>query len=196
MMTRLRELLLATLCGTAWGVAARVWMRLVSADPEFTWSGTLFIVLVGTVAGLGTGVVLARNGRSRAVGILAFLPFAAGQGLIMLPTLGLGAVAVAQRHRRPRLAAVLAVLAVATAIGIIGPILRADLSLGRAVLGVLLYLPLMWWLSAMLAVSLAPVQHGDGAPGRRRWGERLGPQRATDGDPAVAVAPAVHEPAG
>lgn len=192
-MARLRLVVLGTLCGVAWGVAARVWMRVVSDHPEFTWSGTLFIVLIGAIAGLGMGVVLARNGRSRAVGILVFLPFAVGQGLVMLPPLGLGAVALAQRRRRPRLAMVLAGLALATAIGIGG--LLPELSPIRVVLGVLLYLPLMWWAAAMLAVSLRPVQHSDRAPGRRRRGERLGSERATDVDAAVAVDPAVHQPA-
>ena len=31
-----------------WGVVARTWMRFITADPEFSWSGTLTIV--GVVA--------------------------------------------------------------------------------------------------------------------------------------------------
>ena len=38
--------------GLAWGVFARVWMRFISTDPQFTWNGTLFIVIGFGVAGL------------------------------------------------------------------------------------------------------------------------------------------------
>jgi len=53
----MKRLLLGALCGAAWGVAARVWMRLITTTPEFTWSGTLSIVGATTVAGLGMGAV-------------------------------------------------------------------------------------------------------------------------------------------
>ena len=49
--------------GAGWGVLARVWMRLISRSPEFTWAGTLSIVLVAAVIGLGLGVVHAARGR-------------------------------------------------------------------------------------------------------------------------------------
>ena len=38
--------------GLAWGVFARVWMRFISTDPQFTWNGTLFIVIGFGLAGL------------------------------------------------------------------------------------------------------------------------------------------------
>ena len=38
--------------GFALGAAARAWMRLISDTPEFTWSGTIFIVAGFTVFGL------------------------------------------------------------------------------------------------------------------------------------------------
>src|ERR687898_224194 len=46
--------------GVVWGIDARVWMRFISTDPEFTWSGTLFIVIGFGVAGLGEAVGLFR----------------------------------------------------------------------------------------------------------------------------------------
>ena len=53
--------------GAGWGVLARVWMRLISTSPEFTWAGTLSIVLTAAVIGLALGVVHAarRRGGSR-----------------------------------------------------------------------------------------------------------------------------------
>ena len=38
--------------GAAWGVAARVWMRLVTDTPEFSWVGTAFIVGLSAWFGL------------------------------------------------------------------------------------------------------------------------------------------------
>lgn len=48
----LRTALIGFGLGAVWGVAARVWMRLVSTSPEFSWSGTLMIVGVAAVFGL------------------------------------------------------------------------------------------------------------------------------------------------
>ena len=46
--------------GAVWGVVARAWMRLITEEPEFTWSGTLFIVglfaVVATVQGCALAV--------------------------------------------------------------------------------------------------------------------------------------------
>ena len=87
--------------GAGWGVLARVWMRLISTSPEFTWAGTLSIVLTAAVIGLALGVVHAarRRGGSRwflSPGIVLF-PAAVigGWGLRRGPVARLvGAVAV------------------------------------------------------------------------------------------------------
>ena len=49
--------------GAGWGILARVWMRLISTSPEFTWAGTLSIVLTAAVIGLALGVVQAARQR-------------------------------------------------------------------------------------------------------------------------------------
>ena len=66
MRRAVRLILLGVLCGAGWGVAARVWMRLISTDPTFTWSGTLFIVGASAFAGLGMGIVMALGGACEA----------------------------------------------------------------------------------------------------------------------------------
>lgn len=38
-------LLAGAAAGMLWGVVARVWMRFISAEHEFTWNGTLAIVM-------------------------------------------------------------------------------------------------------------------------------------------------------
>ena len=45
--------------GATLGLVARGWMRVASADPEFNWAGTVFIVAAFTVWGLAQAIVLA-----------------------------------------------------------------------------------------------------------------------------------------
>ena len=142
-------------CGV--GVAARVWMRIISTDPQFTWGGSLAIVLVATIPGIGMGVVLAtRRWRrtARAVGVVTVLPLGIGIGIVMLPTIALGAVAM--RQRCPRRRAVIGGLAVLSAGFLVGLALLDELSATRAAVGFAVYLGLMAWMSAMLAVRTTP----------------------------------------
>jgi hypothetical protein len=93
-------LLGGVLGGCLLGVAARAWMRLISTNPEFTWSGTIFIVGGFTVFGFTQAVVAvvrARAGRrwpvavARVVGTIGMMPLFMAAGAIMLPTvLGAG----------------------------------------------------------------------------------------------------------
>ena len=112
----LRGALAGLVLGAAWGVAARVWMRLVSTTPEFSWEGTLGII--GLAAWLGALVGLAttalRQGRSgwwrMAVvpGLVLFL----SPGMVLLPGAVVGGIAAARRTRRGWLVAVGAAAAV------------------------------------------------------------------------------------
>ena len=46
--------------GLLWGVAARVWMRLINpTNPEFSWAGTLMILTLAALLGLGVGLLAA-----------------------------------------------------------------------------------------------------------------------------------------
>ena len=175
-------------------------MRVISTDPEFTWSGSLAIVVAAAIPGLAMGVVLARGRRWRLLGMLAVLPLCAGPGMVMIPTFVPGAMAIARRRRQPVPALVLALVAVVAAFVLVGRGLLDELTVGRAVVGFVLYLPLAAWLAAMLAISLSPGRslagdHRDGRPARGVGGERLGADRAVDPDPRVTVGPAVHDPA-
>ena len=173
MRNAVRLILLGVLCGAGWGVAARVWMRLISTDPTFTWSGTLFIVGASAFAGLGMGIVMALGQRLRGIGVATMLPLGLGPGMIMLPTVALGGMALRWRARR-RLAVVLAAMGVLSAGLLAGGLLLSELSFVRAVICFVLYLGLTAWLAAMLAVSLRPRQRSSGDV-----------QRAIDVMPAV-----------
>ncbi len=101
--------------GFVLGAVARGWMRLISDEPEFTWSGTAFIALGFTVFGLAqSAVALARRHAMRrrrlivvrAIGIVCMLPLFVAAGAIMFPTVfGIG-LAVARRgwHKSARVA--------------------------------------------------------------------------------------------
>lgn len=79
----------ALLAGIAWGALARLFMRLVSTSPGFSWAGTLGIIGMGMVAfgltGWSAGA-MARgwSGWWRLLAVPALLVFA-GQGLGLLP---------------------------------------------------------------------------------------------------------------
>ena len=108
--------------GLLWGVAVRLWMRLIAEDPEFTVAGTVFIVGAATIAGLGMAVsAVARRNRWRfgkvasVLGGILIAPLGTGAGGILLATVVVGGVALG----RPRIALPvrLAVLAPVVLIG-------------------------------------------------------------------------------
>lgn len=97
-----RSLAAGVVGGACLGVVARAWMRLISDDPEFSWSGTIFIVAAFTVFGLTQSVAVLGTARarrrwqrvvSRVVGTVGMLPIFAGAGVIMLPTVVGGGIA-------------------------------------------------------------------------------------------------------
>ena len=116
----LRGAALGLALGAAWGVLARVWMRLISTDPQFSWSGTLFIVGLAALLGAGVGLVDAalRAGRSRwwrlavVPGLLLFL----GPGILLAPSFLVGGLA--WRPHRTWLRVVGAVMLVGSVAGV------------------------------------------------------------------------------
>ncbi|WUJ73796.1 hypothetical protein OG809_11100 [Kribbella soli] len=100
--------------GLGWGIAARIWMRLISTDPEFSWSGTGMILGATAVGGLVFGLLygVRRAGRSRWWRLLAvvWLVILAGPGLPFLPAFLLGGL-VWLRQTWARAVGVAAILA-------------------------------------------------------------------------------------
>lgn len=112
--------------GLAWGVAARGWMRLLADDPEFSWSGTVFILILATVVWTGAGIVAAtRSGGliarriGRVVGTILCLLLGFGQGMLLLPTALAGGALVGRSPSRRWVRRLLLALAVAP-IGFLG----------------------------------------------------------------------------
>jgi hypothetical protein len=89
------------LLGLAWGISMRLWMRFISTDPEFSWSGTGYILGAATLAGLLLGIGWAR--RSKAKGNLwrfsgfAMILLGVGAGMVMIPSVLLGGIALGRK---------------------------------------------------------------------------------------------------
>ena len=93
---------LGALAAFGLGVLGRLWMRLISVRPEFSWGGTLGIVIGFTIFGLTESLVaLARRRRwrpwaarvARCAGIVGMLPLFVAAGGQMMPTVVFGGLA-------------------------------------------------------------------------------------------------------
>lgn len=88
--------------GLAWGIAARIWMRLISTHPEFSIFGTAAILIISTLFGAWAGLAFAARRRGwrrwghylpRSLAVFFFIPFGAFGGsplmlTVLLATLG------------------------------------------------------------------------------------------------------------
>ncbi len=108
-----RALALGLAGGLLWGVAARVFMRLLATVPAFSWSGTLLILGLAAVAGGAVGVVhgARTTGRSawwRVAG-LPFVVIFGSLGALLAPS-ALGVAALLRGGRVLRVVGGLLVL--------------------------------------------------------------------------------------
>jgi hypothetical protein len=164
--------------GLAWGIGARVWMRFISTDPEFTWSGTLFIVLGFGAAGLAqSGAYLGRRAdlrRSRmtALRVVTFaglLPLGAAAGGPMFPTIVLAPLALTHTEWSRRTRLLVGAISLLPVVAIAG-ILADDLPLSRTVAGFLWFLVVYAGIIWAARFSLAPQLDGWRAPRALRIG--------------------------
>jgi hypothetical protein len=158
----LRTIGLGALCGVAWGVVARVWMRFIATDPAFTWSGTIFVLAAPTIAGTAMGLA-ATTGRpwAKGLGIASLVPLGMGAGALMLPTILFGTLAARRRTLPPMVRLVLGALAVAPLGVVVDDVAGGGRGPGRVLIGLACYLGLCAWMIAIAAVSI-----GSAAPSR------------------------------
>lgn len=89
--------------GAGWGIVAQAWMRLISEHPEFSWSGTLYIVgaaaVIGSVVALAH-VAMARQWRAamvlRVPAVMVHVLLGMGPGALL--TIVFGSIALARRR--------------------------------------------------------------------------------------------------
>lgn len=137
--------------GLAWGVAARLWMRLISGSPEFSLHGTG--VILGASAVVGTCVGLARALRHRdrsrrawlprALAVAGFGALCVGPGIGMVLSTLLATLGVVREgwRRALRIALLLPALAITGMVATVG---FKTGSVARAVLGALIYPALLY----------------------------------------------------
>lgn len=161
------------LVGAALGAMFRAWMRFISTDPEFSWSGTGYIIGVFAVLGLMAGLVDVARRRDwvrrlvgvRVVGSVLALGLFMAAGSLTFATIVPGALAVARTDWHKLIRIGLVVLAVAAAGAVVLGL--DDLSLAHRAAALTMYLGLcaveVLLLSRILAPSL-PVGSVHDAP--------------------------------
>jgi hypothetical protein len=154
--------------GIALGVVARAWMRLISDDPEFSWSGTIFIVAAFAITGLGHGLawtVRAACGRrrwstlTRVAGAVLTLPLFVGAGAIMLPTVVAGSMATWRRDWATPVRWLLCALALAVPASTAVEVWRDGLT-GGSLLGLALFAGTYVLAIASMRAIVAPLDDG------------------------------------
>lgn len=161
------------LVGALWGVVARIWMRVISAEYEYTLNGTLSIIGIFAVFGLGQAVaaVARRSARgrkrqnlARAFAVLTAVPMGLAAGAQMFPTLVLAAVALGRTDWRRAVRVGLALLAAAPTYFVLRQLVD-DLPLWRAILGWMLMLVIYAPLVRALSRTLRPIKGSLEGPG-------------------------------
>ena len=142
--------------GAGWGGIARLWMRFITTEAEFSWAGTLFIVVGFGVAFLGqTGVYLARRNAAsrtafiglRVLAVVTLLPLSFGAGALGFPVIVLAPLAVIRSGWNRWLRLLLGILVVVVVVGVSAS-LFSELTPMRAAVGsvwfVAVYAVLVW----------------------------------------------------
>ena len=105
-LSRPQLVLAGAALGLTWGVLARLWMRLISTDPAFTWGGTIYILLAAMILGIGVGGAAAgrRSPRrwarrvTRVLGGISLIFLSGAAGMIMVASVIPATLAVFERR--------------------------------------------------------------------------------------------------
>lgn len=146
----LRGLALGAAAGALWGVVARAFMRLLTDDPGFTWSGTLFILGVASVAGACVGLAMGARASGRSgwwrLAALPALALFAGPGILLAPA-AVGMAAVLRGRAVVRVLGTLFVAATPLALVTMPPVAPTPTQLAGVALMLLCAAPLGWALT-------------------------------------------------
>jgi hypothetical protein len=156
-------LLASFLAGAALGIVARIWMRFITTHSEFSWEGTLIIVIGFGVMFLGqAGVYLGRRSGVRQSGFVALrvlaivtlVPLAGAAGAFAFPVIVFAPLAIVRTGWNRWLRLLLGVLALIPGV-FVALQLFSELSAIRATIGVvwfaLIYGVLVWAVSFSFA---------------------------------------------
>jgi hypothetical protein len=162
-------LAVGVLAGAVLGALARLWMRVITDDPQFTWSGTLFIV--GAFAVFGAGQALSWSARrtgwrrpavtaARGAAAVLTLPLFTGAGSIMLPTVLAAALAAWRTDWKRNTRLLLALAAVPVAAFVVVSIGRELGVLARGLGGAVGFVGIYTMVVVALHPTVAPVADG------------------------------------
>jgi hypothetical protein len=185
------QILAGAALGFMWGVLMRAWMRFISPDPEFSWSGTLFIVGASLVAGAGLGLARHRRlgggigwWRTSALALVLL----GGAGAVMWPSVVLGGIAIG-RWRRKAMAIVLGMGAVAAQVPIMSGVIADNPAMSLLHAGTA-----VGWYGVMItaeawgfSVAFSPASRIAPVPGRLKRALIAAPLLAVAAFGAVAV---------
>lgn len=166
-----RFVLIGAGVGLLWGVAMRGWMRFIAPLPEFTWSGTLFIlgasVITGTVLGLAWHRRAAGGTGWWRLSIVALILLGAG-GAVMWPAVILGAMAIGRPW--PRWVRIgLGVLAAASQVPVVmGFADNWKFGVTQIVVATVAYVPLLFLEVWAFSVAFRPASSAEPTPRRIR----------------------------
>ena len=149
-------LLASFFTGAALGTVARLWMRFITTDPEFSWVGTLLIIVGFGVVFLGqAGVYLGRRSGVRMSGFVALrvlavvtlVPLAGAGGAFAFPVVVFAPLAIVRAGWSRWLRLLLGALALLDGV-FVASTLFSELSVIRATIGVVwfvvIYGVLVW----------------------------------------------------
>jgi len=110
--------------GLLWGGLMRVWMRFISTDPEFSLSGTGFILGAALLAGLGLGTAYSFSRKTagpwwRLLGLPVIL-LGGGAGSLMLPGVLLGGLGFGRRDWPKAVRIALGAVAIGGTVALLG----------------------------------------------------------------------------
>ena len=154
------------LFGLALGAISRVWMRLISNEPEFSLGGTVVVVGVFVLSGLGTGIssMMSAGGRrsdriGRGAGLCLLLPLFGAAGAQMMPTVIIGSLSIHRKTWNPWIRVLLGLLALILPVGLVVEVLLADVSPWR-VSGLLMFMATYVAVVSMTAPIFRPRRAG------------------------------------
>ena len=153
--------------GLLWGGLMRLWMRFISTDPEFSLSGTGFILVAALLAGLGLGAAYSFSLKTtrpwwRLLGLPVIL-LGSGAGSLMLPGVVLGGLAFGRRDWPKAVRVALGTVAIGGTIAVLGLGNEGDLGPIRTTIAILAFAVFHAIEMAATGIVFAPAKNAKSA---------------------------------
>ena len=153
--------------GLLWGGLMRLCMRFISTDPEFSLSGTGFILGAALLAGLGLGTAYSFSRKTRRpwwrlLGLPVIL-LGTGAGSLMLPGVVLGGLAFGRRDWPKAIRIALGTVAIGGTIALLGLGNEGNLGPIRTTIAIVAFAVFHAIEMAATGIAFAPARTGKAA---------------------------------